>query len=217
MRTVGVKLDAQVAAYVAAMTRAEAATAKFARNGEAYLAKHGQTLSLVGRSAGLAGLAVAGSAALMVNKYADFDAVMSDVEVSTGAVGASLAALREAALTAGADTKYSATEAAQGVNELGKAGVATRDILNGGLAGALSLAAVGELAVADAAEVTATTLKQFNLEGAQAGHVADLLAAGANKSVGSVHDLAMGLKQAGIVANAFGIPIEETGDRKSVV
>jgi TP901 family phage tail tape measure protein len=61
--------------------------------------------------------------------------------------------LEALALKMGADTKYSAKEAANGIEELIKAGVSVKDILGGGLQGALSLAAAGELELADAAEI----------------------------------------------------------------
>jgi hypothetical protein len=45
---------------------------------------------------------------------------------------------------------------------------------------------------------------------AQTSHVADLLAAGAGKAMGSVQDLSEGLKYVGPVAHGMGVSIEET-------
>ena len=118
--------------------------------------------------------------------------------------------LREASIEAGKRTVFSATEAAGAVEELAKAGIATADILAGGLNGALDLAAAGGLDVAEAAGIAAIALKQFNLAGDQMPHVADLMAAGAGKAMGSVSDLGMALRQAGQVANMTGLTIEET-------
>jgi TP901 family phage tail tape measure protein len=119
-------------------------------------------------------------------------------------------ALTQAALEAGKVTKFSATEAAGGIEELAKAGVSAEDIIGGGLAGALDLAAAGGLGVAESAEIAATALKTFGLEGTEMEHVADLMAAGAGKAQGSVHQLGMALKQSALVANATGLTIEET-------
>jgi TP901 family phage tail tape measure protein len=118
--------------------------------------------------------------------------------------------LRKAALQAGKDTAYSATEAGKGIEELSKAGISTADILGGGLKGALSLAAAGQLDVGEAAETAATAMTQFNLKGNQVGHVADLLAAGAGKAQGSVHDMGYALKAGGLVASQMGLSIEDT-------
>ena len=75
---------------------------------------------------------------------------------------------------------------------------------------ALSLAAAGQLGVAEAASIAAIAVKQFNLEGSDVPHVADLLAAGAGKAVGDVRDLSAALGQAGLVANGAGQSIEAT-------
>ena len=118
--------------------------------------------------------------------------------------------LKQAALAAGAQTAFSATEAAEGIEALAKAGVSTTDILNGGLNGALDLAAAGGLEVADAAEIAASAMTQFKLEGDKVPHVADLLAAAAGKAQGEVSDMGAALGQAGIVASQTGLTIEET-------
>lgn len=140
----------------------------------------------------------------------EFDAAMSQVQAASQASAGDMERLRESAITLGADTQYSAEEAAQGVTELAKAGVSTADVLGGGLKGALDLAAAGQMEVADAAEVGATALSVFRLEGSQMSHVADLLAAGAGKAQGSVHDLGMALNQSALVADQTGLSIEDT-------
>jgi TP901 family phage tail tape measure protein len=118
--------------------------------------------------------------------------------------------LRAAAIKAGADTQYSATEAAKGIEELAKAGVSTTDILNGGLNGALSLAAAGQMDVGAAAEAAASALTQFKLKGQDVPHVADLLAAAAGKAQGEVSDMSAALNQAGLIASQTGLSIEDT-------
>lgn len=169
-----------------------------------------QAVSHLSTQIGLLGVGLTGFAALAVKKFADFDAAMSTVSSATNATAGDLESLRTAALDAGTSTVYSATEAANAITELGKAGLSTADITGGALAGALDLAASENMAVADAAELTATALGQFNLEGNEASHVADLLAAGAGKAQGSAADLGQALNQAGGIANSFGISIEDT-------
>jgi TP901 family phage tail tape measure protein len=66
------------------------------------------------------------------------------------------------------------------------------------------------LDVADAAQIAATALTQFKLEGSDIPHVADLLAAGAGKAQGSVDDLSQALNQGGLVASQAGQSIEDT-------
>src|SRR5690606_33122309 len=72
------------------------------------------------------------------------------------------------------------------------------------------LAAAGELSVAAAAGTAATAMTQFRLGGEDVTHIADLLAAGAGKAQGDVSDMALALKQGGLVASQFGLSIEDT-------
>lgn len=167
-------------------------------------------LSTLGSAAGKIGLVAAAGFGVMVAASANFDAAMSKVQAATHETAGNMDALREAAIKAGADTAFSASEAAAGIENLAKAGISTADILGGGLDGALSLAAAGSLGVADAAEIAATALTQFKLTGADVPHVADLLSAGAGKAQGSVQDLGEALKYVGVPANALGVSIEET-------
>lgn len=145
-----------------------------------------------------------------VKAFADFDASMSAVQANTGASAGVMNQLRDAALDAGARTIYSASESADAINELAKAGVSVTDILNGGLDGALDLAASGQMGVADAAELTASALNEFGLKGNQASHVADLLAAGANTAQGGVSDMGEALKMVGTTASQLGMSVEDT-------
>ena len=164
----------------------------------------------VGQSAVVMGGAILAVATTAIAKYAEFAAAMSEVSATTGETASMQGKLRDAAIEAGASTSFSATEAANAITELGKAGVGTGDILTGGLSGSLALAAAGQLGVADAAEIAATTLTQFGLKGTETTHVADLLAAGAGKAQGSVGDLSGALKQSGLVASQMGLSVDET-------
>ena len=167
-------------------------------------------LDTLGGTAGRFGLALGAAFAASATAAANFDQAMSFVEAATHETAGAMDDLRQAALDAGQQTAFSATEAAGAIEELAKAGVATTDILDGGLSGALDLAAAGGLEVADAAEIAATAMTQFRLEGTKVPHIADLLAAAAGKAQGSVEDISYALKQSGLVASQMGLSIEET-------
>lgn len=172
-------------------------------------AKFREGLTGLGTTAGKVGLVAAGGLAVVVASAANFDSAMSKVQAATHESAANMSLLRTAAIQAGQDTKYSASEAAEGIEALAKAGVSTKDILAGGLSGALSLAAAGNQSVADSAETAASAMTQFHLAGKDIPHIADLLAAGAGKAQGEVSDLAMALNQTGLVASQTGLSIEE--------
>ena len=209
-RTVSVALKAEIGQYVAGMSKASAATMRVgeaARDSQATASKH---FDLAGKAGLVMGGLVVAGLGMAIGKTMEFEKSMSAISAATGATGASLEQFRSAAMKAGADSQYSATEAANAITEMAKAGVSTKDILGGGLTGALDLAAAGQLDVADAAGIASVAMTQFNLSGKDLPHVADLLAAGAGKAMGSVDDLGQALKQSGLIASAAGLSIEET-------
>lgn len=205
-RNITVRLLADTSNFTAGMAKVSGESQKAATTMEAA----GGKSKLITTGIAAAGVAATALGVAAVRMAADFDASMSTVQANTGASADEMNQLRQAAIDAGADTIYSATESADAINELGKAGLSSSDILSGGLSGALNLAASDGMAVGDAAELMATTLKQFNLTGAESTQVADALAAGAGKAVGSAHDLGLALNQAGLVANSMGVSMQET-------
>jgi phage-related minor tail protein len=167
-------------------------------------------LDQVGGTAGKVGLVAAAGLGAIVVATANFEQAMSRVEAATHASASTMEDLRKAAIVAGRDTVFSATEAADAITAMSKAGVSAKDILGGGLTGALSLASAGELDVASAADIAATAMNQFGLSGRDIPHIADVLAAAAGKAQGEVTDMANSLKYVGPVAHQLGISIEET-------
>lgn len=205
-----IRLMADSTDYTAKMQAASASATRLSTALERPMStseRFGAMAQKVGLRVGALSAAV-GKAA--VKAFADFDASMSAVQANTGASAGVMNQLRDAALDAGARTIYSASESADAINELAKAGVSVTDILNGGLDGALDLAASGQMGVADAAELTASALNEFGLKGNQASHVADLLAAGANTAQGGVSDMGEALKMVGTTASQLGMSIEDT-------
>lgn len=201
-----IRLMADTASYEAAMTRA-GSTARTVASG---MENTGRKSALIASGMTAAGLAVAAFGVAAVKMAADFDQQMSTVQANTGATSAQMDQLRAAAIEAGASTVYSASDSADAINDLGKAGMSVTDILTGGLSGALNLAASDGMAVGDAAEYMANALSMFHLKGSQASQVADTLAAGAGKAVGNVSDFGEALNNCGAQANSFGMNIQET-------
>jgi TP901 family phage tail tape measure protein len=208
-RNTKVTLTAAVGQYVAGMQKAEEAT-RSTTNEAKRLSTQKQDFDALGRGMVAFGALTAAGIGVAVAKFADFDKQMSSVQAATHESTENMHAFRNAALEAGADTAFTASEAAKGIEELAKAGVSTRDVLGGGLKGALDLAAAGEIAVGDAAETAASAMTQFGLAGSDVPHIADLLAAAAGKAQGGVSDMAAALNQSGLVASQMGLSLEET-------
>jgi TP901 family phage tail tape measure protein len=216
-QTLYVRFATNIGAFRGQLAQGSAAVAAFGARTDASMGRleeranrNRQAIRGIGNAAGGVGLIAAAGLGVAIKKFAEFDKQMSSVAAATHAPKEELAALRAEAIKLGADTKFSATEAAQGIEELAKAGVSTADILGGGLKGALDLAAAGDLSVADSAEIAASALTQFGLSGKDIPHLADLLAAGAGKAQGSVTDLGAALNQSGLVAAGMGLSIEDT-------
>lgn len=145
-----------------------------------------------------------------VKGFASFDKQMSAVAATGDDARQSLDGLRKTALQAGADTQFSAEEAAAGITNLIKAGRSAKQIMGGDLTGVLNLATAGELEVANAAEIAANTMNQFGDAAGSVTHVADLLVSGANAASGEVTDMADALNNVGGVAHQMGYSLEET-------
>jgi TP901 family phage tail tape measure protein len=209
-RSVSVRLLADVRGFIQGLGRADDRVARFTRSLAQSARDNEDAFNAVGGAATGIGLAAGAGFGAAVVAAANFDQKMSGAAVATSATTAELTRLRDAAKQVGADTVFSAGEAAEGITQLGKAGLSTSDILGGALTGSTDLAAAGQIGLGEAAEYVAVTLKQFGLEGGRATDVADALTAGANLAVGEVGDLGQALAQSGQVASQFGIPMEET-------
>ncbi|WP_250540166.1 phage tail tape measure protein [Bacillus subtilis] len=174
--------------------------------------------SEIATSFGAATLAVGGALGLATKKSMDFEQQMSNVKSVMDPAEANKYsdALTNLAVKLGADTKYSALEAAQGMEELVKAGVSTKDIMDGGLSGALSLATAGGLELADAAEIASTALNAFKDDNLSVSKAADILAGAANASATSVEEMKYGLSMTSAVAAGMGLSFKDTSTALAV-
>lgn len=177
------------------------------RRGSAAMSKLGS----VAKTGALAGVAALGYGLVKsVGKAADFESQLSSLGSVSGATGRQMGQFRQQALKAGADTKYSALEAAQAQTELAKGGLSVSNIMGGGLKAALALAAAGELDLSDAAGYTANAMNLFQIKGAGSVHVADALATAANATTADVGDFGMALAQGGAAAKNAGLSFDQT-------
>ncbi|HET6816890.1 MAG TPA: phage tail tape measure protein [Mycobacteriales bacterium] len=212
-RIVRIILRGDVAGFKASMA---AASASVAETTAAITAadKKGRTfrsgLTSLGSTAGKVGLVAAGGLIAVTKAAADFQEKMALVQTLSHANAAQMKELSAAAMSAGKDIGFTASQVADGEAEMIKAGVSLKDIMGGGLTGALNLAAAGQTSVADATSIAAAALTQFQLKGKDIPHLADLLAAGADKALGSVQDLGQGLTQVGTTAHQMGLSVEDT-------
>src|SRR5687768_8919769 len=142
-----------------------------------------------------------------IGTVADFEAELSKIGAVGGAEASSrMKEIKALALDLGATTSFSASEAAQGITEMIKAGMSVDDVMNGGAEAALNLAAATGVAVPDAAALMSTTM---NVMGVDAEKAADIMVAAANASAMSVEDWGYAMKSAGPIAASLGMDVDD--------
>lgn len=153
--------------------------------------------------------AIASPIALSTKIFAGFDDAMRTTRAVTTATDVEFAKLTETAKLLGRTTSFTASQVAELMTELGRAGFdpAQIDAMTGSV---LALARATGTDAAQSAGIASATLRQFGLEAEQAGRVADVLTAGANKSFNTLETLGEALKYAGPTAADANMSLEDT-------
>lgn len=167
----------------------------------------GVSTAIAGIGAAVGAVAVVGSS---LNKAMDFESQLSSIQAVGGVADTEMSKIQKLALEMGAKTKYSALEAAQGMEELIKAGMTVPQVMGGGLEAALNLAAAGDLKLADSAEIMSTAMNAFKRDALSAEQAANILAGTANASATSVEDLRYSLAMVSAVASGIGMSFHDT-------
>lgn len=161
-----------------------------------------------------------------LRKFASFEEQMDSVTAATFdltksmnpaqvmEMDAAAAQLAETARKLGADTKYSATEAAAGMDILAKnfAGEdlqKTQDIIDA-MPGVLNTAAATKESIAAAADIQTEAMNQFGLQAQDMGRIGDVLVKTANTSATGLLDLGEALKYSGVTAKNANVDLETT-------
>ena len=153
-------------------------------------------------------LPIVGVATAAVKVTADFDAEMSKVRAISGSTSDEFDALREKAREMGAQTKFSASEAAEAMEYMAMAGWKTDDMLNG-VAGVMNLAAASGESLASTSDIVTDALTAFNLTAADSNHFADVLATAASNANTNVALMGETFKYVAPTAGALGYSIED--------
>ncbi len=138
----------------------------------------------------------------------EFERVMSRVRALSQSTDEAFQRQTETVRTLGATTVFSATQAAEGMALLAQAGFSVDEQIKA-LPGTLGLAASGQLDLASATDITAKTIRGFNLDAAEANRVSDVLAATSTRSNTTVRSLGDTMKYVAPIAAGLKIPLEE--------
>lgn len=152
-------------------------------------------------------LMVAGGAG--VKAAADFDVLLTQIEVFGNVAPDQMEKVRQYALQMGADTKFASSDAAAAMLDLLKSGQSLEQAM-AALPEVLNLAAAGEIGLAEAAGIVSSGLAVFKLGAEDAARVSNALARAANASRADVRGLGQALNNVGPVAAQFNLSIEDT-------
>ncbi|WP_213672762.1 phage tail tape measure protein, partial [Serratia marcescens] len=174
----------------------------------------GQTVSsLKGTLAGLAGVAGLGfSLGSIITTTRQYGQALSDLSAITGATGAQLKQLDDAAQQMGRTTEYSASQAAEALKLMASAKpelLNTADGLTTATHSALILAQAAGTTLPDATKTLALSLNQFGASANQADRYINVLAAGAKYGSSEIADTAAAIKNGGVAAAQAGIGFEQ--------
>lgn len=179
-------------------------------------AKFGKNLSSVGKSLTSAGstltktvtVPVVGAGAAIVKMSSTFESAMSKVQAISGATGDDLVALNKKAQELGATTVFSASEVANGMTEMAKAGWNSQQII-AGMEGVLNAASASGENLASVSTIVADAVTGFGMEAKDATRIADLLTQAANAGTIDINDLGESFKYIAPIASSMGFNIEE--------
>ena len=170
----------------------------------------GQKISSVGQTMTKAiTLPIVGLGTAAIKTAADFDTSMSKVAAVSGASGSDFDALRDKAREMGAQTKFSASEAADAMNYMAMAGWKTEDMLNG-VEGIMNLAAASGADLATTSDIVTDALTAFGRSAEDSGRLADIMAAASSNANTNVEMMGETFKYAAPVAGALGFTMEDT-------
>jgi len=144
-----------------------------------------------------------------IQTIAEFGETMAMLEGVTSATTAEMQLFEDTARRLGATTRFTASQAAEGLLNLSRAGFTVAES-NEAIAATLDLATAAVIDLGEASEITATTMRQFGLEASDATHIADVLVNTANSTNSTIQTLAQALSFAGTSAKTAGVSLEET-------
>lgn len=176
-------------------------------NASSSTSKIGGAFKAVGKVAKTA--MVAGSAAAVaftktsIDAGMSFDSAMSQVAATMGTTVDKIGNIKAKAEEMGRTTKYTATEAAEGMNILAQAGLSADEQISG-IGTVLNLASAGAMSLEESASYTAGAVKGFGDSMSNASYYADLMAKGATLANTDVRGLGEAFSGSAATAKNYG-------------
>lgn len=192
-----------------AQNEAEDTTKRISSTIGGHLQSAGKNLETVGSTLTKTVTApIIGLGGLVIKTTSTFESAMSRVQAVSGASGGELQKLNKKAQELGATTAWSASEVADGMTEMAKAGWSASDIIDG-MAGVLNSASASGEDLAQVSTIVADAITGFGLKAKDASRVADLLTQSANAGTIDITDLGESFKYISPIAKTMGFSIED--------
>lgn len=160
-----------------------------------------------GAFAGAGVLAGAGAASI-IGAGADFEQAITSVGAVSLKTRDQIADLEKRALELGSSTQFSATQVAQAMELMGRAGFENADVLSG-IEGVLSAAAAEGADLATTAGHVSNVLKGMGMATAETTRVADVLTLASAATNSSISSLGESMSKVSATARQFKIPFED--------
>lgn len=186
---------------------ATAATNKVKKNLTGVATKANQARVSIGRMFTV--LATISIVRRSIRAIADFEQAISTIEAVTQGSAAQMRDMIAVSRELGATTVFTATQAADGLVLLSRAGFTANESLQA-IGDTLNLARAGGLGIARATEIAADTLRGFGIEAENTARVVDVLALASSKANTTVEQLGQALKFTAPIARGLGVSLEET-------
>lgn len=176
-------------------------------NASSSTSKIGGAFKSVGKVAKTA-MAAGSAAAVAFTKTStdagmSFDSAMSQVAATMGTTVEKIENVKTKAEEMGRTTKYTATEAAEGMNILAQAGLSADEQISG-IGTVLNLASAGAMSLEESASYTAGAVKGFRDSMSNASYYADLMAKGATLANTGVRGLGEAFSGSAATAKNYG-------------
>lgn len=176
-------------------------------NASSSTSKIGGAFKAVGKVAKTAMVAGSAAAVAFTKTSTDagmsFDSAMSQVAATMGTTVEKIENVKTKAEEMGRTTKYTATEAAEGMNILAQAGLSADEQISG-IGTVLNLASAGAMSLEESASYTAGAVKGFGDSMGNASYYADLMAKGATLANTDVRGLGEAFSGSAATAKNYG-------------
>lgn len=139
----------------------------------------------------------------------DFEQQMKNVQAIMGGTTEDFELLTDKAREMGRTTAKSASESAQAMVELARAGFNTQQIIDS-LGGVLNFAIAGDISLADASNIVAGAINAFGMRASESQKIVDIFSKTVNSSAQNTYEFAEAFRNIAPGARSLGISIEET-------